>query len=222
MREYLFRGKAKYENILDDFVYGLLTKDCNEYLIDGVPVDPNTVGQYVLVEDKYGKKIFENDIVAFHYFGESYDHNTLGYEEEDINFAGVVQVDQWGNYAVPIQYFFEPDPIKPKYYFVEYLTDPDEELKIIGNIYDNPIATPPGSTIKEQLDEWSMPLEEFAKRMGMTEKIAVKLMNGNISLTEEIAEKLEDIFNIPAIFWINMETLYRKRLKKFLKDVKEI
>ena len=32
------------------------------------------------------------------------------------------------------------------------------------------IATPPGATIKEQLENRSMTQKEFAKRMGMSEK----------------------------------------------------
>ena len=42
------------------------------------------------------------------------------------------------------------------------------------------IATPPGATIKEQLDDRGMSQKEFASRMGMSEKHISHLINGNV------------------------------------------
>lgn len=86
MREILFRGKSTrggewvFGNLIHVGEYcAILELDCeaygNTYLskdlgdIDGqaVPVDPETVGQFIGIRDKKGKKIFEGDIVSTEY-----------------------------------------------------------------------------------------------------------------------------------------------------------
>ncbi|MBQ4429485.1 MAG: helix-turn-helix domain-containing protein [Clostridia bacterium] len=76
------------------------------------------------------------------------------------------------------------------------------------------IATPPGETIKEQLESRCMSQKEFASRMGMSEKHISKLINGDVQLTQEVAYKLEMVLGIPARFWNNLEALYREKLAK--------
>lgn len=58
------------------------------------------------------------------------------------------------------------------------------------------IATPPGATIKEQLDDRGMTQKEFASRMGLSEKHVSKLMNGDVHLTPEMAERLELVLGV--------------------------
>ncbi len=72
------------------------------------------------------------------------------------------------------------------------------------------IATPPGATIKEQLEERNMSQKEFATRMGMSEKHVSKLINGEVILTPETAYKLEMVLEVPAKFWNGLEALYRE------------
>lgn len=49
------------------------------------------------------------------------------------------------------------------------------------------IATLPGATIKEQLNDRGMSQKEFAARMYMSEKHISKLINGEVKLTPEVA-----------------------------------
>ena len=74
------------------------------------------------------------------------------------------------------------------------------------------IATPPGATIKEQLNDRGMSQKEFAARMDMSEKHISKLINGEVQLTPEVAVRLEIVLGVPAKFWNNLEAIYREKL----------
>lgn len=76
------------------------------------------------------------------------------------------------------------------------------------------IATPPGATIKEQLNDRGMSQKEFAARMDMSEKHISKLINGEVQLTPDVAVRLEMVLGIPAKFWSNLEAVYRERMVK--------
>uniref|UniRef100_UPI0028E92F30 HigA family addiction module antitoxin n=1 Tax=Oribacterium sinus TaxID=237576 RepID=UPI0028E92F30 len=76
------------------------------------------------------------------------------------------------------------------------------------------IATPPGATIKEQLNDRGMSQKEFAARMDMSEKHISKLINGEVQLTPEVAVRLELVLGVPAKFWNSLEAIYREKLIK--------
>lgn len=76
------------------------------------------------------------------------------------------------------------------------------------------IATPPGATIKEQLEMRGMNQKEFAYRMDMSEKHISHLINGDVQLTQETAFRLEMVLGMPARFWNNLEAIYREKLIK--------
>ena len=76
------------------------------------------------------------------------------------------------------------------------------------------IATPPGATIREQLEDRGMSQKEFAARMAMSEKHISHLINGSVQLTPEVANRLEMVLDIPASFWNNLEAIYREKLAK--------
>lgn len=76
------------------------------------------------------------------------------------------------------------------------------------------IATPPGATIKEQLNDRGMSQKEFASRMDMSEKHISRLINGDVQLTPDVAVRLEVVLGVPAKFWNNLEAIYREKLVK--------
>lgn len=76
------------------------------------------------------------------------------------------------------------------------------------------IATPPGATIKEQLNDRGMSQKEFAVRMDMSEKHISRLIHGDVQLTHDCAARLEIVLGVPAKFWLNLEAIYREKLRK--------
>ena len=76
------------------------------------------------------------------------------------------------------------------------------------------IATPPGATIKEQLDDKGIGQKEFAVKMDMSEELAEELIQGNMLLTPEIAANLEAVLGVPTEFWNKMEEIYRRKIAK--------
>ena len=81
------------------------------------------------------------------------------------------------------------------------------------------IATPPGATIREQLDDRGITQKEFASRMGMSEKHISRLINGEVHLTPDMAEKLELVLGVPAGFWNKLEAIYQEKLAKAKNEI---
>jgi len=74
------------------------------------------------------------------------------------------------------------------------------------------IATHPGETIKEQLLDRELTQKEFASRMDLSEKYISQLINGEVTLTQDVAFRLEMVLGIPAKFWNNLEVIYQEKL----------
>lgn len=77
---------------------------------------------------------------------------------------------------------------------------------------DGILAIPPGATIKEQLQDRGISVDNFAKQMHMSDEQVHNLLTGEIELTESIATKLESALEIPAKFWNKLEANYRAKL----------
>ena len=71
---------------------------------------------------------------------------------------------------------------------------------------------PPGESIAERMSDLSLSQSDFAIRMGYSKKHIHKLLKGKVSLSEEVALRLEKVLDIPASFWMNLETNYRQAL----------
>ncbi|MGW9597779.1 ImmA/IrrE family metallo-endopeptidase [Streptomyces chartreusis] len=78
-------------------------------------------------------------------------------------------------------------------------------------------AVPPGETILEFLEESGMTQREFALRAGLSAKHLNQLVKGIVSLSPDVAERLENVTGIKARFWNRLEADYqstRKRLRE--------
>lgn len=126
MIEILFKGKRKdngewiegfYVCLGNDLHYILtgkldLTKHC--VMFEKHAVIPETVGQYIGLTDKNGKKIFEGDVVNFKTTAYFFKNCRINYESQ---FARFCAIDNKG---------------------YEYPMDKTFNYEIVGNVFDNP------------------------------------------------------------------------------------
>ena len=70
----------------------------------------------------------------------------------------------------------------------------------------------PGDTIKEHVEYIGMSQVELAKQLGTSIHKLITLIKGKATITKETATKLEDILDIPASFWINLESIFQNEL----------
>ncbi len=76
------------------------------------------------------------------------------------------------------------------------------------------LAVPPGETLRERLLMEHMSQKELAARLGCSEKFVSQLLNGYVTLTTDIAFRLEDILGISSRFYLNLEAAYQRTLQK--------
>lgn len=119
MREYLFRGKRvdTGEWICGDLVHSMYHR--NDTCIKGpngvFDVTPESVGQYIGVCDKNGKKIFDGDILYFH---DGDELCVVEWNEEESQYVGYIYHKLQCKMEYPQDCYFEA-------------------MEIVGNIHDN-------------------------------------------------------------------------------------
>lgn len=69
-------------------------------------------------------------------------------------------------------------------------------------------AVHPSEIIKEEIKARGMSKKEFAERMGMKASNVSRLLRGDTDITITLAEKLEKALDIPASFWLRMQSTY--------------
>ncbi len=75
-------------------------------------------------------------------------------------------------------------------------------------------VSPPGETIVDLIEEKNWNQKELAERLGCSEKHLSQLVKGKVSLTEDIALKLELVLGSTASFWLNREAKYQEHLAR--------
>lgn len=66
----------------------------------------------------------------------------------------------------------------------------------------------PGETLREKLDELGMPIKEFAQRCIKPIPTIHHVLNGQSSITPDMAIAFEKVLQIPAHLWLNMQASY--------------
>lgn len=68
---------------------------------------------------------------------------------------------------------------------------------------------PPGAHLAEKLEELDMTQAELADRTGLSRKHVSQLINGEATLSTEVAVRLERVTAMPAHLWSRLEASYR-------------
>ena len=79
------------------------------------------------------------------------------------------------------------------------------------------MAFHPGYYIKDTIEDLEMTQEEFATRLGTTAKTVSQLVNGEINLSSNIANKLSSMLGTSVDLWLNLQTTYEKKLMEIQK-----
>lgn len=147
-----FRGK---DSVTGEWFYGnLFTKDSIGRTHISTPergclrIDPDTVGQFVGITDEHGKEVFEGDVLEADYKYDSLGYNGGVDPDNDCICYGVVEFDndalQWvlnihkAEYPISKQIEEDECSLFPLQIFGHEYGYDNCNLKIIGNIHDNP------------------------------------------------------------------------------------
>ncbi len=72
------------------------------------------------------------------------------------------------------------------------------------------VAIPPGEYLAEEIEARGLSQKELARRMGRPLNAINEIINGKKAITAETALQLEEVMpEIPARFWLNLETDYQ-------------
>ncbi len=80
--------------------------------------------------------------------------------------------------------------------------------------YEPDYAIHPGKTLKEVLAEKGILPKEFAVRTGKPIKTISNLLNGKTGVTPDMAVQFEKVLNIPANFWLKLQSEYEEFLAR--------
>lgn len=70
----------------------------------------------------------------------------------------------------------------------------------------------PGDTLQEHIDTIGMSQTALAARLGASIAEVNKLIKGKIPITQAIATKLDDVLDVPANLWLNLDRTYQNEL----------
>ena len=82
--------------------------------------------------------------------------------------------------------------------------------------YKDLIAFHPGQYLGELIEDYEMTQKEFAENLGVSPKTISKLVKGEESISNEIAQKLEKFTNISMKTWFNLQNAYDVKMEGFL------
>ena len=78
------------------------------------------------------------------------------------------------------------------------------------------IAFHPGQYIGELIEDYNMTQKEFAEKLGVSPKMIRKLVKGEQSISNDIAENLAKLTNISMQTWLNLQNAYDVKMAKFI------
>lgn len=83
--------------------------------------------------------------------------------------------------------------------------------------YDDEIAFHPGYYLKEMVMESGLTQEDYAEQCGINLQKLEHLLNGNQSLTIDLAKRLADISGTSVAYWLNLQKRYDTLVERIYK-----
>ena len=82
--------------------------------------------------------------------------------------------------------------------------------------YKDLIVFHPGQYVEELIEDYKVTQKEFAERLGVSEMTISKLVDGEESISTDIARKLAKVTNISMITWLNLQNVYDVKMAEIL------
>ena len=77
---------------------------------------------------------------------------------------------------------------------------------------DGSVFFHPGYYIKEIVEE----IKEFAYKLNISEEDLIKIIDGELNISHELANKLSLVLGTSTEYWINIQDTYNSSLGKYL------
>ena len=87
---------------------------------------------------------------------------------------------------------------------------------IVENI--NLIAFHPGQYIGELIEDYQLTQKEFAEKLELSPMTISKLVNGEESIRNNLAQKLEQLTNISMKTWLNLQASYDRKVAEVTQE----
>jgi addiction module HigA family antidote len=79
-------------------------------------------------------------------------------------------------------------------------------------------ACPPGTTLRQVLEQLGLSQSELAERTGRPKKTINEIIQGKAAITADTALQLERVLGIDATFWLNLERAYQAIQARAIED----
>lgn len=76
--------------------------------------------------------------------------------------------------------------------------------------YEPNYCVSPGCVLREEMECRNTSVKEMADLLLIDEEYMIKLLDGEEILTNDIAERLNNVWEVSAQLWINLEHSYQK------------
>ena len=82
--------------------------------------------------------------------------------------------------------------------------------------YKDLIAFHPGQYIGELIEDYQITQKDFAEKLGVAPRTISKLVNGEDSISNDIAQKLEKLTNISMKTWLNLQASFDRKVAELV------
>lgn len=83
--------------------------------------------------------------------------------------------------------------------------------------YENLIAFHPGYYINDMIEEKDLSVKAFANKLGVSESEMKKLINGDMDVSSELANKLSETLGTSKDLWLNLQNSYNIKYEEIKK-----